>query len=57
MPLRIRVPNIGTTGAPPSTTIAWLKVGGVWKHAPVFIKVSGVWKTATPNVKVSGTWK
>jgi hypothetical protein len=56
MPLRIRVPSIGTISTP-STTIAWIKVGGVWKQATVFIKVSGVWKTATPNIKVSGTWK
>jgi hypothetical protein len=44
-------------GTPPPTTLAWLKVGGVWKQATVHIKVSGVWKTATPNIKVSGTWK
>jgi hypothetical protein len=45
------------TIATPSTTIAWLKVGGVWKQATVFIKVAGVWKTATPKIKAGGTWK
>jgi hypothetical protein len=56
MPLRIRVPNTGTISTP-STTIAWIKVGGVWKQATVFIKVSGVWKIATPKIKAGGTWK
>jgi hypothetical protein len=44
-------------GTPPSTTLAWLKVGGVWKQATVHIKVSGVWKIATPKIKAGGTWK
>lgn len=56
MPLRIRVPNLGTISAP-TTTIVWIKVAGVWKQATVWIKVAGVWKTATPFIKVSGVWK
>jgi hypothetical protein len=57
MPLRIRIPSIGTTGAPPSTTLAWIKVAGVWKQATVHIKVAGVWKTANPKIKISGVWR
>jgi hypothetical protein len=56
MPLRIRVPSIGTISTP-TATIAWIKIAGVWKQATVYIKVAGVWKTATPAIKVSGIWK
>jgi hypothetical protein len=48
---------LSPTGAPPTTTVVWLRVGGVWKQTTVWLKVSGVWKTCTPFVKVSGTWK
>jgi len=48
---------IESVSTPPPTTLAWLKVGGVWKTATVHIKVSGVWKTATPKIKVGGVWK
>jgi hypothetical protein len=48
---------IESVSTPPSTTLAWLKVGGVWKQATVHIKVSGVWKTATPKIKAGVTWK
>ncbi len=47
--------NQGT--APPTSTIVWLKVAGVWKQTTVYLKVAGVWKTTTPFIKVSGTWK
>jgi hypothetical protein len=53
--LRIRQPLIAP--APPTGTIAWIKVAGVWKQATVWIKVAGVWKTATPKLKVTGVWK
>ena len=56
MPLRIRVPSLGTPSTP-LTTKTWIKVAGVWKLATVYIKVAGVWKTATPNIKVAGVWK
>jgi hypothetical protein len=56
MPLRIRIPSIGTISTP-SNTIAWIKVSGVWKQATVWIKVNGTWKTATPKIKILGNWK
>jgi hypothetical protein len=40
-----------------TSTIAWIKVGGIWKQTTVWIKESGVWKTATPYVKVLGQWE
>jgi len=46
-----------SSGAPPTPTIVWIKVAGVWKQATVFLNVSGTWKTATPKIKVSGIWK
>jgi hypothetical protein len=56
MPLRIRVPSLGTPSTP-LTTKTWIKVAGVWKEATTYIKVSGVWKQATPYVKIGGNWK
>lgn len=56
MPLRIRVPALGTPSTPVNTQV-WIKVSGVWKLATVHIKVAGVWKTATPFIKISGNWK
>lgn len=35
----------------------WVKVGGIWKQASVFVKHSGTWKAATVSVKSGGTWK
>lgn len=46
-----------TGGAPPSSTIMWLKVSGTWKQVTPFIKVAGTWRQATSNIKVLGTWK
>jgi hypothetical protein len=56
MPLRIRVPSLGTPSTP-LTTKTWIKVAGVWKEAITWIKVSGVWKQTTPYIKVGGVWK
>ena len=57
MPLRIRMPSLGSVTPPSTNTIAWLKVAGTWKQATVFIKVAGVWKQAEPKIKISGVWK
>jgi hypothetical protein len=43
--------------APPTGTIAWLNVSGVWKQLVVWLNVSGTWKTTTPNYNDGGTWK
>lgn len=48
---------IVAASAPPTNTIVWLRVGGVWKQATVWLRVGGVWKTTTPFVRVSGVWK
>jgi hypothetical protein len=56
MPLRIRMPSLGS-GAAPAGTKVWLNVAGTWKLATVYTKAAGVWKTTTPFIKVSGTWK
>jgi len=44
-------------GPPPTGSIIWLNVAGVWKQTTVYIKDSGTWKVATPYIKVSGVWK
>lgn len=44
------------SGAPPTSTQAWINVSGVWKQATVYINIGGVWKVATSYVKV-GTWR
>lgn len=42
---------------PPTNTIVWLKVAGVWKQTTGFINVSGTWKTLTGFYNDNGTWK
>jgi hypothetical protein len=39
-----------------ANTVAYAKVGGVWKTTTVYVKAGGVWKQAISNVKASGTW-
>lgn len=46
-----------SSGAPPTNTIVWIRIAGVWKQATVFINAGGTWKTATPKLNVTGTWK
>jgi hypothetical protein len=46
-----------SSGAPPTNSIVWIKVAGVWKTTTPYIKVSGTWKTATPFIKITGIWK
>jgi len=43
-------------GAPPSGTIAYIKVAGTWQQSDVYIKVSGAWQLATSFIKTSGAW-
>ena len=39
-------------------TYAYVKVGGAWKEAQIYVKTGGAWKEVTgAYVKVSGTWK
>lgn len=39
-------------------TYAYVKVGGAWKEAQIFVKNGGAWKEVTgAYVKVSGAWK
>jgi len=57
MPLRIRTPAVAAPSAPPTSSIVWVKIAGVWKQAVVWIRDNGVWKQATPYIRVSGMWK
>lgn len=45
-----------TGGAPPSGTVAYIKVSGAWQASDVYIKVSGVWQLSTSFIKTSGAW-
>lgn len=39
-------------------TYAYVKVGGAWKEAQIYVKTGGAWKEVTgAYVKVNGTWK
>lgn len=39
-------------------TYAYVKVGGAWKEAQIYVKTGGAWKEVTgAYVKVSGAWK
>lgn len=42
---------------PPTSSLLWIKISGLWKQATCWIKVAGTWKQATPFIKVSGVWK
>jgi hypothetical protein len=54
MPLRLRVPSLGT---PPASSIFWFNVAGTWKQTITWRNVSGVWKQTTPFVKIGGGFK
>lgn len=46
-----------SSGPPPTNSIVWIKVAGVWKQIIVWFNVSGVWKQTTPFIKITGIWK
>lgn len=46
-----------STGAPPTNSIVWFNVSGVWKQVIVWFNVSGVWKQTTIFIKITGIWK
>jgi hypothetical protein len=53
----IEIGQVPIVGIPPTGTIVWFKVAGVWKQTTVWTKIAGVWKTTTPYIKIAGVWK